>query len=234
MPGYIHAVRMRLLLVEDEKRMAELLKKGLEEEGYAVTLAGNGNLGYELARSGEFEAILLDVMLPGMDGYQVAKRLRADRVATPILMLTARDATPDIVKGLDGGADDYLTKPFAFEVLLARIRALARRGVASVGPVLEIGPLRLDPATREVVRAGERITLTRTEFQLLEYLMRRPGQVVPRTTLIEAVWGFERDIEGNTLDAFVRLLRAKVEREGSRLIQTVRGVGYTIRHEESV
>lgn len=223
---------MRLLLVEDEKRMAELLKKGLEEEGYAVTLAGTGNLGYELARNGEFETILLDVMLPGMDGYQVAKRLRDERVATPILMLTARDATPDIVQGLDGGADDYLTKPFAFEVLLARIRALARRGVTSMGPVLEIGPLRLDPATREVVRAGERITLTRTEFQLLEYLMRRPGQVVPRTTLIEAVWGFERDIEGNTLDAFVRLLRAKVEREGSRLIQTVRGVGYTIRHEE--
>jgi DNA-binding response OmpR family regulator len=225
---------MRLLLIEDEKRMAELLRKGLEEEGYAVSLAGNGSVGFEMARSGEFEAILLDVMLPGMDGYQVARRLREERVGTPILMLTARDATPDIVKGLDGGADDYLTKPFAFEVLLARIRALARRGAASAGPVLEIGPLRLDPSTREVLRGEERITLTRTEFQLLEYLMRRPGQVVPRATLIEAVWGYERDIEGNTLDAFVRLLRGKVEREGSKLIQTVRGVGYTIRDEEAI
>jgi two-component system, OmpR family, response regulator len=171
-------------------------------------------------------------MLPGMDGYQIAKRLRDERVTSPILILTARDATPDIVKGLDGGADDYLTKPFAFEVLLARLRALARRGTASSGPVLEIGPLRLDPATREVVRAGQQIVLTRTEFQLLEYLMRRPGQVIPRRTLIESVWGHERDIEGNTLDAFVRLLRAKVEREGSRLIQTARGVGYSIRDEE--
>jgi DNA-binding response OmpR family regulator len=176
--------------------------------------------------------IVLDIMLPGLDGFQVARRLRSEGVSTPILMLTARDATPDIVQGLDLGGDDYLTKPFSFEVLLARIRALLRRGPAPARVQLRIGPLVLDPAAHEVYRGQERIPLTRTEFHLLEFLMRRPGQVVPRDTLIEAVWGYDRDIESNTLDAFIRLLRSKVEgKDGPKLIQTVRGVGYVVREE---
>jgi DNA-binding response OmpR family regulator len=223
---------MRLLVVEDEKRMAELLRKGLEEEGYVVAVALYGPTGLATARTCAFELILLDIMLPGIDGFQVARHLRSEGVSTPILMLTARDATPDIVQGLDLGADDYLTKPFSFDVLLARIRALLRRGPAPVATQLRIGPLRLDPAAHEVYRGEERIPLTRTEFHLLEHLMRHPGQVVPRGTLIEAVWGYDRDIESNTLDAFIRLLRSKVEgKDGPRLIQTVRGVGYVIREE---
>lgn len=221
---------MRLLVVEDEKRMAELLQKGLTEEGYTAAIALDGPTGLAMALAGTFELILLDVMMPGLDGFGVAKRLRSEGITTPILMLTARDATPDIVRGLDLGADDYLTKPFSFEVLLARIRALLRRGPATVPAQLRIGDLRLDPAAHEVFRREERVSLTRTEFHLLEFLMRRAGQVVPRGTLIEAVWGTERDIESNTLDVFIRLLRTKVEgREGAKLIHTVRGVGYSIR-----
>jgi two-component system response regulator MprA len=225
---------MRLLVVEDEKRMAEVLRKGLEEEGYVVAVALDGPTGLAMARAGSFELILLDVMLPGMDGFAVARTLRSDGISTPILLLTARDATPDIVQGLDLGADDYLTKPFSFEVLLARIRALFRRGPAPAPAQLRIGELRLDPAAHEVYRCDAHVALTRTEFQLLEFLMRRPGQVVPRSTLIEAVWGYDRDIESNTLDAFIRLLRAKLEvKDGPRLIQTVRGVGYSIREENA-
>jgi len=225
---------MRLLVVEDETGMARLLKRGLEEEGYAVTTAGDGATGLAMARSGGFDVILLDIMMPGMDGFEVARRLRREGSKTPILMLTARDSTPDIVKGLDLGADDYLTKPFSFEILLARVRALLRRGPAAQGPQLEVGALRLDPATHEVHRGEQSITLTRTEFTLLEFLMRRSGQVVPRATLIEAVWGYDREIESNTLDAFIRLLRVKVEGDdGSRYIHTVRGVGYSIREEGS-
>jgi DNA-binding response OmpR family regulator len=221
---------MRLLVVEDETRMASLLKKGLAEEGYAVTLAADGTAGLSMAQSNEFDLILLDVMLPGLDGFTVARRLRADGLRTPILMLTARDASPDIVRGLDLGADDYLTKPFSFEVLLARIRALLRRGPATQDVHLEVGTVRLDPASRQVSRAGETVALTRTEFLLLEFLMRRAGQVVPRATLIEGVWGYDRDVENNTLDTFIRLLRTKVEgTDGPKLIHTVRGVGYLIR-----
>jgi DNA-binding response OmpR family regulator len=221
---------MRLLVVEDEFRMANLLKKGLAEEGYSVMVAEDGPVGLAMAQSSEFDLILLDVMLPGLDGFAVARRLRTEGIRTPILMLTARDATPDIVRGLDFGADDYLTKPFSFEVLLARIRALLRRGPATQEVQLEVGPVRLDPATHEVFRAGEALSLTRTEYLLLEFLMRRAGQVVPRTTLIEGVWGYDREVEGNTLDAFVRLLRAKIESPaGPKLIHTVRGVGYMAR-----
>jgi two-component system response regulator MprA len=212
--------------------MASLLKKGLAEEGYAVTVAEDGPTGLAMAQSSEFDLILLDVMLPGIDGFSVARRLRSGGLRTPILILTARDATPDIVHGLDLGADDYLTKPFSFEILLARIRALLRRGPVPLSAQLQIGELRLDPAAHEVYLCDERITLTRTEFQLLEFLMRRAGQVVPRATLIEAVWGYDRDIESNTLDAFIRLLRTKLEgKDGPRLIQTVRGIGYAIREE---
>lgn len=224
---------MRLLVVEDEKRMAELLRKGLEEEGYVVAISTDGPTAFEMAQASEFELILLDVMLPGMDGFQVAQRLREKGNRVPILMLTARDATPDVVQGLDLGADDYLTKPFSFEVLLARIRALLRRGPASQSVRLRVGDLELDPGSHEVTRGGEPIHLTRTEFNLLEYLMRRCGQVIPRDTLIEAVWGYDRNIESNTLDAFIRLLRSKVEGDSEpRLIHTVRGIGYVVRREE--
>jgi DNA-binding response OmpR family regulator len=225
---------MRLLVVEDEKRMADLLRKGLQEEGYAVTVAADGPIAVEMAEASQFDLILLDIMLPGMNGFQVAQHLRREGNRVPILMLTARDATPDIVQGLDLGADDYLTKPFSFEVLLARIRAMLRRGPALQSVKLRVGDLELDPGSHEVTRGGQAVNLTRTEFSLLEYLMRRHGQVIPRDTLIEAVWGYDRDIESNTLDAFIRLLRSKIEGDGGpRFIHTVRGVGYVIREQES-
>ncbi|MBI4904860.1 MAG: response regulator transcription factor [Acidobacteria bacterium] len=224
---------MRLLVVEDEKRMADLLRKGLQEEGYVVAIAANGPMAVEMAQASQFELILLDIMLPGMDGFQVAQRLRRGGNRVPILMLTARDATPDIVQGLDLGADDYVTKPFSFEVLLARIRALIRRGPASHSVKLRVGDLELDPGSHEVTRGGQVVNLTRTEFHLLEYLMRRHGQVIPRDVLIEAVWGYDRNIESNTLDAFIRLLRSKVEGDGGpRIIHTVRGIGYVAREQE--
>jgi DNA-binding response OmpR family regulator len=205
----------------------------LQEEGYGVTTAADGKTAVEMAQASQFELILLDIMLPGMDGFQVAQRLRREGNRVPILMLTARDATPDIVQGLDLGADDYLTKPFSFEVLLARIRALVRRGPASQSVKLRVGDLELDPRSHEVTRGGQAVSLTRTEFNLLEYMMRCEGQVIPRDTLIEAVWGYDRIIESNTLDAFIRLLRSKVEGDGGRrLIHTVRGVGYVTREQE--
>jgi DNA-binding response OmpR family regulator len=225
---------MRILIVEDERRMAEAIRKGLGDEGHAVTVAHTGPEGLALAQSDAFDVILLDVMLPGMDGLTVARRLRADRHRSPILMLTARDASADIVAGLDAGADDYVVKPFTFDVLLARIRALGRRGPVSQGVTLQVGDLVLDPAGHEVRRGGERIDLTRTEFALLECLMRRAGAVVPRATLIDSVWGYDREIEDNTLDAFVRLVRQKVDRPGrAPLIHTARGVGYCVREEEA-
>jgi DNA-binding response OmpR family regulator len=223
---------VKLLVVEDEPRMLELLRRGLTEEGHNVTCAPDGGEGWELARGYEFDAIVLDVMLPKMNGFELAKKLRQERVATPVLMLTAKDSVPDIVRGLDVGADDYLTKPFTFNELLARLRALQRRATARPQTRLQVGDLILDPESREVSRAGAQIVLTRTEYSLLERLMYRAGKVVPRHTLIESVWGFDREIEENTLDAFVRLLRHKVDREGMpKLILTVRGVGYMIREE---
>jgi DNA-binding response OmpR family regulator len=223
---------MKLLVVEDEARMVELLRKGLSEEGHTVVCARDGDEGLELARNYEFDVIILDVMMPKLNGYQVAHRLRTERIATPLLMLTAKDSVPDLVRGLDSGADDYLTKPFAFEELLARLRAVKRRAPVPQQPKLKVGNLVLDPASREVSRAGEDILLTRTEYNLLERLMFRAGKVVPRRSLIEAVWGFDREIEENTLDAFVRLLRTKIDVEGQpKLIHTVRGVGYMIRSE---
>lgn len=224
---------MRVLIAEDERQMAETLRKGLEREGYAVLLAHDGQQALELAAVAEFELFVLDVMLPTADGFAVARRLRESGVKTPILMLTARDDSRDIVQGLDCGADDYLTKPFSFDVLLARLRALARRGPVPQPPVLRFADLALDPATR-VVRRGERtVDLSKTEFGLLELLLRRAPQVVSRRTLIDAVWGYEREIETNTLDAFVRLLRRKVEAPGeSKLIRTMKGVGFCLREDE--
>ena len=223
---------VKLLVVEDEPRMLELLRRGLTEEGHTVTCASDGGEGWDLARDYEFDAVVLDVMLPKMNGFELAKKLRQQKVSTPVLMLTAKDSVPDVVRGLDAGADDYLTKPFTFNELLARLRALQRRATARPQNRLQVSDLILDPESREVSRAGIPIILTRTEYSLLERLMYRAGKVVPRNTLIESVWGFDREIEENTLDAFVRLLRHKIDREGmTKLILTVRGVGYMIREE---
>ncbi|MBI3412437.1 MAG: response regulator transcription factor [Planctomycetes bacterium] len=225
---------MQVLVVEDERRMAELLKQGLEEEGHSVVLAGNGRDGLAMAETHPFDAIVLDVMLPGIDGFSVARKLRAARNQTPILMLTARDTIGDMVEGLNLGADDYLVKPFSFEVLVARLRAVSRRGPIPQPVTLRVEDLTLNPATRDVTRGDRRISLTRTEYSLLELLMRRAGRVVPRESLIEAVWGFDSDVRNNTLDAFIRLVREKVEgAAGPKLIQTVRGVGYCLRKEEA-
>ncbi len=219
---------MKILLVEDERRMADLLRQGLSEEGHAVTVMGDGRAGLAAAECGGFDLLVLDVMLPGLNGFEVARRLRAGRDRTPILMLTARDATEDIVRGLDFGADDYLTKPFAFDVLLARIRAMGRRGPLPRPATLEAGGLRMDQGAREVWRGARRIDLTKTEYAVLETLMRNAGRVVTRDSLMEGVWGGE-GIESNTLDAFVRLLRGKIDEPGrGSAIRTVRGVGYTI------
>ena len=223
---------MRILIVEDERQMAEVLRRGLSEEGHAVDVARTGPDGLAMATSASFDVIILDVMLPGLSGFDVARRLRGARIRTPILMLTARDTNADVVAGLDAGADDYLVKPFSFDVLLARLRAVARRGPTERGVVMTVGDLRLGTGAHEVWRGADRVDLTRTEFSLLEFLMRRQGAVVTRNALIEGVWGHDREIEDNTLDAFVRLLRQKVDIGGQqRLIHTVRGVGYAVREE---
>ncbi len=221
---------MRVLIVEDERDMAEVLKNGLEEEDYFVSLAFDGVSGLEIARSYEFDVIILDVMLPKLDGFEVARRLRDKGNRTPILMLTARDTVPDVVKGLDLGADDYLTKPFSFAVLLARLRAASRRQYAQPTSLLRVADLELNRATREVFRARREINLTATEFRLLEFLMRRPGVVVSRNAIVEAVWGFDEEVNDNTVDAFIRLVRRKVDDPyEEKLIKTVRGVGYSLR-----
>jgi two-component system OmpR family response regulator len=221
---------MRLLVVEDELEMAELLRKGLEEENHRVVLATDGREALELARTYDFDAIVLDVMLPVMDGYAITRWLRKSERQTPILMLTARDAVPDIAKGLDGGADDYLTKPFSFVELLARLRSITRRVTQESGSVLGIADLRLDPVARQVFRGAKPIRLTATEFRVLEFLIRRSGRVVSRAAIAEAVWGFDEDIEPNTVEAFISLLRSKIDRNfRPKLLHTIRGFGYSIR-----
>ena len=221
---------MHVLIVEDEKKMAELLKKGLEEENHSVSLAHDGRDALEMAQALDYDAIVLDLMLPGIDGFEVARRLRKGGNKTPILVLTARDTVPDVVKGLDIGADDYMTKPFSFEEFLARLRAISRRTSSPRSTLLQVGDLVLNPASHEVKRGGEDISLSRTEFRLLEFLMRRAGRVVPRNTIVHAVWDSNDDVEENTLDAFISLLRNKVDRDRKvKLIQTVRGTGYSIR-----
>jgi DNA-binding response OmpR family regulator len=223
---------MKILIVEDEERMAGLLQKGLTEEGHTATCAADGAEGLALARSYEFDVIILDIMMPKLSGFEFAKRLRTEKVRTPILMLTARDSVPDVVRGLDLGADDYMTKPFSFEELLARLRSIKRRAVAAEDTSLRVADLVMDPASREVLRGERRISLTRTEYNLLERLIYRAGKVVSRRSLIESVWGFDREIEENTLDAFMHLLRGKVDPPGrTKLIHTVRGVGYIIRED---
>lgn len=223
---------MRILIVEDDQRLARQLKKGLDENGHTVNLAFDGLDGLEAAWQGHFDVLVLDVMLPHLDGFGVVKQLRRAGIKSPILMLTARDSAEDIVAGLDAGADDYLTKPFALKVLLARLRALARRKDVEPRMQLQIGNVVLDPAQHVVKRGGSPVALTRTEFALLEALMRNSGRVVTRDRLMEAVWGSDREVESNTLDVYVRQLRTKIEPTGSRrLILTIRGVGYAMREE---
>jgi DNA-binding response OmpR family regulator len=225
---------MQLLLVEDDRKLAQQLKKGLEEQGHAVTVAGDGREGLGLAQTSPFDLFVLDVMLPGLNGLSLVRQLRQDGIATPILLLTARDAAEDVVAGLDAGADDYLTKPFSFQILLARLRALARRRQVEPHTYLSFDDLVLDPATHEVKRAGMPVALTPKEFALLELLLRNAGRVLTRSRLIEAIWGYDREVENNTVDVLIRQLRAKVEAAGSpKLIQTIRGIGYTLREEET-
>ena len=220
---------MQILVIEDEQRMASLLKRGLTEEGHNVVVARDGLTGFEMAGAGQFDVIVLDMMLPRMDGLTIASRLRAARNQTPILALTARDSPADIIRGLDAGADDYLTKPFPFEVLLARLRAVSRRGAIPQPVQLQAADLTLDPASRRVMRGSDELVLTPREFSLLELLLRNAGRVVRRETILESVWGFDTDVSENTLEAFVRLLRLKVDTREPKLIQTVRGIGYTLR-----
>ena len=225
---------MRVLVVEDEVKMAALLKQGLEEQNHSVETVHDGRAAIEMARGYDFDVIILDVMLPGLDGFEVARRLRKSQKQTPILMLTARDAIPDVTHGLDVGADDYLTKPFAFPELLARIRALARRTPAMLPAQLSVDNLTLDPQNRRVARGEQEIHLTATEYRLLEFMMRRPGRVLGRASIIEAVWGFNENIEDNTLEAFVSSLRNKIDRGfDQKLIHTIRGVGYCVRQMRS-
>ena len=221
---------MRVLVVEDEPKMAGLVKRGLEEECIAVDVADRGEDAVWMAGSTEYDAVVLDVMLPGLDGFEVCRRLRADEVWTPVLMLTARDAVEDRVAGLDGGADDYLVKPFSFEELLARLRALVRRGAAERPAVLEAGDLRLEPATRRVTRGGAEISLSPKEFALLETLMLRPGKVLSRLQLLEHAWDDTYENRSNVVDVYIRYLREKIDRPfGADTIETVRGVGYRLR-----
>jgi len=224
---------MRILIVEDEQKMAKLLKKGLEEENHSVMLAHDGIEGFDISQTYPFDVVILDVMLPGMTGFEILRRLRQAENHVPILMLTARDAVSDIVKGLNLGADDYLTKPFAFHELLARLQAVSRRGPVERLPKLKIADLVLDSVTHTVCRAGEQIHLTKTEYLLLEFMMRHSGRVLSRNAIVEAIWGFDSEIENNTLDAFLRLLRKKVDSEHAvKLIHTIRGFGYVLREEE--
>ena len=220
---------MRLLVVEDEQRLAAGLRKGLEAEGFAVDVVYNGTDGIWMARENPFDAIILDVMLPGANGYKVCRTLRSEGNWTPILMLTAKDGVWDEVEGLDTGADDYLAKPFSYAVLIARLRALRRRGVQPRPTVVEAGDFRLDPATRRVWVHGESVDLTRREFSILEYLLRHPDEVLSKRDILSHVWDFDFDGDPNIVEVYVRRLRTKLRRPDDRpVIETVRGVGYRL------
>jgi DNA-binding response OmpR family regulator len=225
---------MRILVVEDEEKVASFIRKGLEQMAYTVEVAGTGEEALGLALATRYDAIVLDVMLPGRDGLSVVRELRARGSDAPVLALTARGTLEDRIAGLDSGCDDYLPKPFAFEELLARLRALLRRGSTSRMPRLEYGGVVVDPATRAVSRDGKAVELTNKEFALLELLMRRPGHVLTRTTLLENVWGYDFDSTSNVLEVYMNFLRKKVDYGFPRkLLHTVRGVGYVLREEES-
>lgn len=225
---------MRILIVEDDRKLANQIQKGLDENSFSTLAVFDGRDGFEAALQGGFDVLVLDVMLPGLDGFSLVRKLRQAKVATPVLLLTAKDDPEDIVQGLDAGADDYLTKPFSFKVLMARLRALVRRKAIDPTQNLIVADLVLDPASREVRRAGVAVPLTRTEFKVLEFLMRHSGRVMTFERLLEAVWGMDSDVEKNTIEQYISMLRAKIDTPGTRkLIHTSRGVGYVMRDEES-
>jgi two-component system, OmpR family, response regulator len=225
---------MRVLVVEDDVPMAAAIRRGLRAEGVVADVATKGEDALWMAGATDFDAVVLDVMLPGIDGFETCRRLREEGVWAPILMLTARDAVEDRVRGLDQGADDYLTKPFSLAELLARLRALARRGAVERPPRLEVGDLRLDPATRQVWRGDREIHLSAKEFALLEAFMRRPGEVLSAYQLLEHAWDFGYENRSNVVQVYVRYLREKVDRPfGVQSIETVRGAGYRLRTEAS-
>jgi two-component system OmpR family response regulator len=222
-------------VAEDDARMAAAIRRGLRFEGLVVDLAGEGEEAIRKAGATQYDAIVLDVMMPGLDGFETCRRLRADGVLVPVLMLTARDAVEDRVRGLDGGADDYLTKPFSLAELLARLRALVRRGPIERPSVLAVGDLQLDPASRKVRRGDVEVELSAREFALLETLMRRPGQVFSQLQLLEAAWDLGYEQRSNVVEVYVRYLREKIDRPfGVSSIETVRGVGYRLRRDGGV
>jgi two-component system OmpR family response regulator len=223
---------VRILIVEDEPKLAGLLRRGLRKEGMAVDLAGKGEDALWKAESTEYDAIILDLMLPGIDGFEVCRRIREAGVWSPVLMLTARDSVGDRVAGLDSGADDYLTKPFSYAELLARLRALMRRGAVVRPTELTVGSLRLDPARRLVWRGNTEIELSAKEFALLETFMRRPGEVLSRFDLLEHAWDYDYDNRSNVVDSYVRFLRRKIDKPfGVKSLETVRGAGYRLRDD---
>jgi len=220
---------MRILLVEDDVAIAQSLKEGLEDEAYAVDVAHDGDEGYRTAMADDYDVIILDVMLPEMNGYEVCRALCKDGNQTPILMLTARDAERDIIEGLDMGADDYLAKPFSFEVLLARLRALLRRPNEKLEEILRVGDLTLDPSLKKVTRASQEISLTAKEYAVLEYLMRNAGKVLSKEQIISHVWDFDADVLPNNVELFIMFLRRKIDKPfGSKLIHTVPCFGYKL------
>lgn len=224
---------MRILVVEDERKVASFVRRGLQEEGHAVDVAPDGGVALDLVLGDPpYDLVVLDLMLPKRDGFAVLRALREERVGTPVLILTARESVADKVRGLDLGGDDYLTKPFAFEEFLARVRALLRRGAADRAPVLRLNDLTLDPATRRVTRAGRPIDLTAREYALLEYFMRNAGRILTRPLIAEHVWGIDFDPESNIIDVYIGYLRRKLEEPaGGRLLHTVRGAGYVLKAE---
>jgi two-component system, OmpR family, response regulator len=223
---------MRVLVVDDEPKLSALVARALREEGHAADVAAHGNDALWMAQAAPYDAIVLDVMLPGIDGFEILRRLRADDVWTPVLMLTARDGIGDRVGGLDAGADDYLTKPFSFDELLARIRAIARRGPVERPTIVEVGELKLDPAGRRAWRGEFELSLTAREFAILELFMRRAGQALTRVQLLEGAWDMAFESRSNIVDVYVRYLREKIDRPFARTsIETVRGVGYRLRED---
>jgi two-component system, OmpR family, response regulator len=223
---------VRVLVVEDEIKMAALIRRGLNEQGFATDVSTTGEEALVMAGSAEYDAIVLDVILPGIDGFDTCRQLRYDRVWAPVLMLTARGSVQDRVAGLDGGADDYLTKPFSFAELLARLRALIRRGQSERPPVLGVGDLRLDPAMREVWRGETPIALSAKEFTILEAFMRRPGHVLSRLQLLEQAWEYDYEHRSNVIEVYIRYLRQKIDKPfGVVSIETIRGAGYRLRKD---